>query len=72
MQTYLKISFWFSLIVLVLGGFLLCDCYKLFLSAAALALPGFLVKNWPYKIMSLLVVCFALAEAYDQFQRSSR
>ena len=69
MQSYLKISFWLSLVVLVLGGFMLCDCPKLFLFAAAIALPGCLIKTWPYKIMSLVVVCFALAEAYDQFRR---
>ena len=66
MQTAAKISFWFSLFLLILGGFLLCDCPKLFLLAAAFALPGVLVKTWSYKIMALAVVCFALTAAYGQ------
>jgi hypothetical protein len=69
MQTRLKISFWFSLLALTLGIWLLCDCYKLFLIAAAFALPGLLVKERSYKIMSLIVGCFALAETYNQYLR---
>ena len=68
MQGYQKASFWFSLLLMVLGGFLMCDCYQLFLLGAAFALPGLAIKNWSYKITALVVVCFALAAAYSQYR----
>ena len=67
MQTWLKISFWFSLVVLILADFMLCDCPKLFMTAAVFALPGLLIKSVPYKMMSVAVVCIALAAAYHQY-----
>jgi len=63
MQLSFKYAFWLSLLLLVVSSWNMRYTYTPDLVAAGLAIPGLLIKNRTYKIMAILVICFALLQA---------
>jgi hypothetical protein len=64
MQLGFKSAFWLSLILLVVSTWTMRYPYRPDLVAAGLVLPGLLVRARAYKIMAVLVLCFALYGAW--------
>jgi hypothetical protein len=72
MQAWLKISFWFSVGLFVLGGFVLGDPTPINLLAAILAIPGFFIKSRLYQVAAGILLCANLLTAYKAHQEEEQ
>jgi hypothetical protein len=69
MQSWLKIAFWISVALSVLGCFVMGDATAFYLLAALLLLPGFFIKSRLYRIAAVTLFCADLIVAYAGHQQ---
>jgi len=75
MQTWLKISFWFSVVVAIWAsslGSLAGGYVGWYLIVALFAFPGIFIRAWLYKVASLLIFCAWLIFAYQDREAGKR
>jgi len=68
METWLKIAFWFSVVVSILGAFVLGDASPFYLLAAILVLSGIFIQQRLYRVAAIILFCADLSVAYLEHQ----
>jgi hypothetical protein len=68
MQSGLKIVFWISVVLSILGFFVLGDSTEIYLIAAAFAFSAIFIRIRLYRLIAIILFCADLMVAYGVHQ----